>query len=80
MASNNIHGQSKSMSLLETVLNVLIGYMIAVTAQIIIFPWFGIMVDLNTNLKIGMLFTVVSIVRGYALRRFFNWVFVRENA
>jgi len=37
--------------------------MVALTAP---FPWFG------DNLSIGGIFTVVSIVRSYVLRRVFN--------
>lgn len=70
-------GQSKRMSLTETLLNVAIGYGIACSAQAVVFPWFGIHVPLHTNLSIGAIFTVISIVRSYALRRFFNWLHIR---
>jgi hypothetical protein len=64
--------QSRKMSLVEALLNVAIGYLVAVLAQIFIFPLFGIYVPLGDNLLIGLCFTVVSIVRSYLLRRFFN--------
>lgn len=50
----------------------LIGYFIALAAQLTIFPLFGIHVSLQDNIKIGILFTVVSVARSYALRRMFN--------
>jgi len=67
-------GQSKRMSLVESVLNVLIGLVVAVVAQIVVFPWFGIYIGLAQNLGIAAIFTVVSIARSYFVRRFFNWL------
>jgi len=64
--------QSKKHSLIESLVNVLVGYGIALSAQMLIFPLFGIRVSLRDNILIGLLFTVVSIARSYALRRLFN--------
>lgn len=64
--------QSRTHSLLESLLNVAIGYGVALVAQLAIFPLFGIHISLQDNLLIGALFTVVSIARSYALRRLFN--------
>ncbi len=64
--------QSRRMSLVESLFNVTIGYGVAVTTQIIVFPLFGLEVSLSDNLAIGGLFTVVSIVRSYAVRRIFE--------
>lgn len=64
--------QSRKMSLVESLANVAIGYGVAVGAQILIFPLFGLHVPLHDNLMIGGLFTVVSIVRSYVVRRAFN--------
>lgn len=66
-------GQSKKHSFLESLLNVAVGYGVAILSQIVIFPWFGIHIPIRDNLLIGVLFTMVSIVRSYALRRAFNW-------
>lgn len=64
--------QSRKMSMVETVSNVIIGYFVAVSSQIIIFPFFDIRTELKDNLIIGLWFTIISIIRGYVLRRFFN--------
>ena len=64
--------QSKTHSLIESVSNVLIGYLVALLSQLLIFPLFGINVPLSDNLLIGLWFTLISIVRSYTLRRFFN--------
>lgn len=74
-----MRGQSKKHSLLESVVNVAIGYGIAILSQIAIFPLFGIHIPLRDNLLIGVIFTVVSIVRSYALRRAFNWWHIRSS-
>lgn len=66
--------QSRTMSLVESIANVIVGYGVAVLTQIVVFPWFGIEVGLADNMKIGMVFVGVSLVRGYLLRRLFEWV------
>jgi hypothetical protein len=64
--------QSRRMSLVEAVGNVIVGYGVAVITQILIFPIFGLHTTLAQNLKMGAVFTVVSIVRSYVLRRMFE--------
>lgn len=70
--------QSRRMSLVESLINVAIGYVVAVATQIAMFPLFGLEVSLSDNLAIGGLFTVVSIVRSYAVRRLFEAIRVRS--
>ncbi len=64
--------QSRRMSAIEAIANVLVGYGVAVLAQFAIFPLFGIAVSIGDNLAIGAAFTVVSLARSYAVRRLFN--------
>lgn len=64
--------QSRAMSLFESVSNVVVGYGVAVVTQILIFPIFGLHTTLAQNLKMAALFSVVSIVRSYVLRRLFE--------
>jgi hypothetical protein len=64
--------QSRLGSLIEAIVNVLIGYGIALASQLIVFPWFGIHIPLADNLAIGGIFTVISIARSYVIRRWFN--------
>ena len=64
--------QSKRMSMVETCTNVAIGYFVALASQLAIFPLFGINISFSDNLAIGAWFTVISIVRGYIVRRVFN--------
>jgi len=51
---------------------VAVGYGVALLSQILVFPIFGIHVSLKQNVYIGLIFTVVSIIRSYFLRRIFN--------
>lgn len=69
--------QTRKASLAEALLNVAIGYGVALLSQIIVFPWFGIRIGLAENVAIGLIFTVISIVRSFALRRFFEALRVR---
>lgn len=64
--------QSRIMSLVEAVTNVTVGYGLAVVAQILVFPVFGMHVTLVDNLTIGAVFTAVSIARSFVLRRLFE--------
>jgi hypothetical protein len=64
--------QTRKASLAETLLSTAIGYIGAVTGQVIVFPWFGIHVPVHTNLMIGVIFTVISIARGFWVRRLFE--------
>lgn len=64
--------QLKRHSLLESVINVAVGYGVALLSQIVIFPLYGMEVPLSANIQIGVWFTVISIIRSYLLRRCFN--------
>ena len=57
---------------MESIANVVVGYWVAVGAQVAIFPLFGVHLPLQQNMAIGGLFTVVSLVRSYCLRRLFR--------
>ena len=72
--------QSRLMSLVESLANVLVGYVVAVVTQMAVFPLFGLAVSVTENLLIGLIFTAVSIVRSYALRRGFEALRVRQSA
>lgn len=67
-----VASQSRIQSLIEALANIAIGLGVALVAQVVVFPWFGIYVSLSTNLQISVVFTVISLVRSYVLRRWFN--------
>lgn len=64
--------QTKINSLKESAINIAIGFMVALAAQMVIFPLFGFNPPLTHNLAISALFTAVSLARSYVIRRWFN--------
>lgn len=65
-------GQTRRRSLLESLVNILVGYFINFTANLLIFPIFGWHISTRENLTLGVIYTGISLVRSYGLRRFFN--------
>ena len=66
------HTQTRTASLLEAGTNVLVGYVVALLAQQLVFPLFGIHTSLAQDSAIAAAFTAVSLVRSYVLRRIFE--------
>lgn len=64
--------QSKKHSALESITNVVIGLITSIVTQMILYPILGIPVTFSQNLIITAVFFVISFVRGYVIRRFFN--------
>ena len=64
--------QTKTQSLLETLLNVTIGFFITMGSFYIVFPALGIESNPTKNTLLTLYFTVLSIARNYFLRRYFN--------
>jgi hypothetical protein len=60
--------QSRVMSLVEAVVNVAVGLLVALVTQIVVFPILGLQATLGQNLKLALVFTNVSIGRSYVLR------------
>jgi hypothetical protein len=71
--------QPKQHSWVEAWTNVAIGYAINIVANLLIFPLFGINIAFTTNLGMGLIYTVISVMRSYVLRRLFNRVTERSN-
>ena len=66
--------QSKTQSAIEVVAGTTIGFIIAMIAQIYITWQYSISSTLAQDFGITVFFTGISIIRGYAVRRFFNWL------
>lgn len=64
--------QTRLGSLIEAGINVLIGYVINMAANFVILPLIGFEISLAQNIFIGVLYTVISVARSYAVRRWFN--------
>lgn len=65
-------GQSRRHSFLEAWINILIGFTINYVANLCIFPLFGFHISLVANLWMGVIYTGISLVRSYWVRRYFN--------
>jgi hypothetical protein len=64
--------QSKLHSFLESMVNIFIGYVVAILSQLLVFPLFDIHIPFTSNLLIGVYFTIISLIRSYVVRRAFN--------
>lgn len=64
--------QPRAMSFVEAIANVIVGFLLAVATQLAVFPIFGIQASLSDTMQIGGVFTVVSILRSFMLRRMFE--------
>lgn len=64
--------QSRLESLVEASLNTASGFVVSLIVWRFVAGWLGLPIDMGTNLLITGIFTVVSIVRSYIWRRFFN--------
>lgn len=64
--------QTRLGSLIEAIINVLIGFSINFGANMLIFPLFGFHITPGANFALGLIYTVISVVRSYAVRRWFN--------
>lgn len=65
-------GQSKKSSAREALMNIAIGYGISFISNYLVLPTFGHPITVLQNIQIGLIFTVISIVRSYMIRRYFN--------
>ena len=64
--------QSKKGSLIESLVNIAIGITIGFLSNIIVLPAFGYDVSIADGVAISLVFTAISLVRSYIIRRIFN--------
>lgn len=64
--------QTRLGSLIEAIINVIIGFTINYAANMLIFPLFGFHITPGANLALGLIYTVISVARSYCVRRWFN--------
>lgn len=65
--------QSRLDSLMESLTNIVIGLIISTIANQLILPAIlGITITFGENVLIGAIFTAISLVRSYSIRRAFN--------
>ena len=66
--------QSRLHSLLETLASIAIGFCVSLGITAVVLPAYGHPVSWGDNVQITAIFTVASILRGYAVRRVFVWI------
>ena len=64
--------QSKKDSFIETLTSVFVGWLIGVILNMLVLPLFDYNITVIDSLWVSLIFTVVSVIRGYVIRRFFN--------
>jgi hypothetical protein len=64
--------QSRRMSMIEVATNIAIGLVVSFISQIAIFKLYDIHISVTQNIEITIWFTVISIIRSYLIRRWFN--------
>ena len=72
--------QSRCGSVMEAFANVIAGYGLSVALQLVVFPAFGLHPSLSQSLKIGLSFTLLSVLRSYAIRRLFERLRARPTS
>ena len=71
--------QNKKQSLIEAATNTTIGLVTSFVISIITYPLLGIEVSIGENLILTAIFFIVSIVRGYFVRRLFSKIFNKDK-
>lgn len=66
--------QTKKHSIIEVFTSTLVAYLITLIAQPIVFALFNYHPTHTENMAIGLIFTGISLVRNYIMRRVFNCV------
>ena len=64
--------QSRKASLMEAVTKVIVGYIVGCVANLLIFPLFNVHVSYTDNLLMGLIYSAISIVLSYTIRRWFT--------
>ena len=64
--------QTKKQSMIESLTSTTIGWLIGVILNMLVLPLFDYDVSLTDGVLISIIFTAVSVIRSYVIRRWFN--------
>ena len=64
--------QTKKQSFIESLTSTTIGWLIGVILNLTVLPLFDYNITVIDSLWVSLIFTVVSVIRGYVIRRWFN--------
>lgn len=65
--------QTRAQSFIEAIANIVVGCVVNFIATIYLFPAFGWEISVAQNVQLTICFTIISLIRSYLLRRFYNW-------
>lgn len=71
-------GQSRKMSAVETTISVVVGYVLTVLIQYLVYPLFGISVPAREAFAISALIVLIAFVKNFTVRRVFNLLHVKS--
>lgn len=71
-AEAELRRQSRRASLTEAVTSTVVGFVLSYACQLIVFPLYDIHISHSQNLQIILIFTAISVVRGYWIRRLWD--------
>ncbi len=64
--------QSKKWSFIEVCVNTLVGFIVTLVCSLFVYPLCGVKASVGGMTMITICFTIISVIRGYVIRRFFN--------
>ncbi len=70
-------GQNKIMSLIESGISVVTGYVLTVLVQCYLYPLFGIFIPVSDALMISVLVVAIAFVKNFGVRRLFNYLYLK---
>ena len=73
----NVSTDSKTKSLVETSLDIFLGFMMFLPVNYFVLPLFAEQIadhSLLTAIQIGVIFSTISLIRKFALRRWFEYM------
>ena len=65
-------GQGKKGSFVESIIQVLTGWGVAIITQLIVYPLMGIEVSILQNINLSLIFIFVGFIKQYYVRRLFE--------
>lgn len=77
LEARSSRGQTRLQSLVEVNVSIAIGFCLSFILQIVLTQVYHKPFSIAENLQWTLWFTVLAIIRGYFLRRFFNWLHQR---
>lgn len=69
-STNRLGRQTRRQAIIESWINILVGFILNFGINLLILPMLGITLALGDNFFIGCIYTAVSVVRSFMIRRY----------